>query len=345
MINGKERQVNDHYNLIALNNTMLDINTMAPVPHSPYYLTTQILDYNYDPLAKCVEWMKFIEEVVPDITARVRLQQFFGYCLTRETRFAKALILKGPGSDGKSIILKLLEAMIGQHNCCAVRLSDLDDQFQRATLYGKLLNVATEQDKNYSGSSMFKSIVTGDLITAAYKHKDFFQFRPYCKLAFASNFFPQVNDFTHGFYRRWIGIEFTKQFEGADDNKHLEDQLLKELPGIFLWALAGLDQLKENDGFVDSKHGDEFMEQYKLHNNPVLAFVEDRCEVDSENDKMREPSIGLYEAYAKYCTKNGYSSLSNINFGEQIIQLLRIKKGKTLGSNRVNAYIGISLEQ
>lgn len=337
------REINDHLDMHCFKNGMLDISTGVFHKHDPKYLSTQILEYDFDKEASCPRWITFLEEVIPDKRQQIQLQQFFGYCLTRETRYQKALILVGPGEDGKSVILKLLTYMVGAHNCSAVQMSSLTEPFERATLFGKLLNIATEEDKKSFGSAMFKAIVSGDFINASFKHENFFQFEPYCKLAFSSNFLPNVQDSSHGFYRRILGIEFTRQFLGSEADKYLEDNLRKEIAGIFKWAYAGLMLLKKHDGFIEADASSAFIAKYKQHNNPALLFFEECCEIDTENSEWREPSRQLYRRYVAYAKDAGNRPMNEQNFGS-IILGLNVTKGKTKKDGdqpRSNAYIGI----
>ncbi|MEM4330377.1 MAG: phage/plasmid primase, P4 family, partial [Candidatus Bilamarchaeaceae archaeon] len=339
-----DRELNDQHHLLCLRNGMLNLNTLQLEPHKKEHFSTIMLDYDYDPDAECPTWINFLQEVIPDGNARIQLQQFFGYCLTRETRYAKALILVGPGQDGKSTILNVLRNLIGEKNCSAVPMSELNEPFQRATLYNKLLNTSTEEDRKIFGSAMFKAIVTGDYINASYKHRDFFEFKPFCKLAFATNFMPQVSDFSHGFYRRILGIKFTKQFLGKDDDKFLLDKLLKEISGIFNWALQGLLFLREYNDFIESETSENFLKEYKKFNNPVLAFIEDCCEVAEGNqDEYRVPTKEAYLAYTQYCRLFGYMPMHQQNFGMALRNVIKNLKVGKMWDHKTRAYIGFRL--
>lgn len=351
----EDRALNDHHHLVCFENGMLDISEGPEGgtfhPHAPDYLATQMLPYKFDDNADCLLWKRIMEDYHLSPAAQLQIQQFFGYCLTRETKYAKCLLLKGDGSDGKSVILKILQSMIGEDNCSAVQMSRLEDPFERATLYGKMLNLSTEENKGVFGSAFLKAIVTGDLVNASFKHKDFFQFRPYCKLAFASNFFPNVGDNSDGYFRRILPIKFTRQFADHEQDKDLEAKLLKELPGIFNWALAGLISLREMDGFAKSDESLEFLGEYRKHNNPVLSFTQDWCRLADECEDLRTATDVLYEAYGRYCRKYGYKTMQSNNFGETLRQVAKVKPGRLKAvalsnedeKKRPRCYIGIEL--
>ena len=331
----EDRELNDHADMVCLENGMLDLVTMDFKPHHKDYLSTQILPFPYDAKASCDRWIAFLEEVIQDKFVRAQLQQFFGYCLTRSTNYETALLLIGPGSDGKSKILNVLQEMIGEENCSAVQMSRLEEPFERATLYNKLLNVATEENKAAFGSAMVKAAISGDRVNASFKHKDYFQFRPYAKHAFSSNFFPAVPDNTDGYFRRWLPIEFTKQFgPGMDAAKdvHLEEKLLKELPGIFLWSLAGLEMLRENDGFIEAEATNKFLNAYKRHNNPIMWFIEDNCILEEGG---RAAVDALYSRYVKVLKQAGNNPLNRQNFMQGLHAVVR-PRGRKLKACRMS---------
>lgn len=355
---GSDRKINEHMNLICLQNGMLDISDGPSGgtlhPHAPDYLATQILPFAFDPKADCPVWKKALDDYWFSDSVKLQLQQYFGYCMTRETKYAKCLLLKGDGNDGKTKVLDVLRALVGVENCSAVQMSRLEDPFERATIYGKLLNLSTEENKGVFGSAYFKAIVTGDFINASFKHKDFFQFQPYCKLVFASNFFPSVSDSSDGFYRRILPIRFTRQFTKADEDKDILAKFMAELPGIFNWALAGLVSLREHDGFVMSEESQMFLGEYKRHNNPVLSLVQEWCRLAEEGEDLRTGTDDMYEAYKKYCAKYGYKTMQSNNFGETLRQVAKVKTGRLLKhqcapgtpddeKKRPRCYIGIEI--
>ncbi|WP_320055600.1 phage/plasmid primase, P4 family [Desulfuromonas thiophila] len=349
----EDQAMDDVEDLICLENGMVGVgpeNFGRLLAHDRKYRSSQMLPYSFNPRAECPRWMRFLEEVVPAPAVRAQIQEFFGYCLTRETRYAKALLLKGPGSDGKSIILQVLQRIVGLENCSAVQMGRLDDPFERATLYRKLLNVAAEENKKAFDSSWFKAIASGDRISASFKHKDFFEFLPYCKLAFATNFWPAASDNTHGYYRRLLPVEFEKQFGpefGNEANPHLIEDLLEEVEGIFLWALAGLEALRAQDGFTRAERTEEILRKYKQHNNPLLTFIDEYCVIE---DGARVAVDHLFKRYVDVVTAWKNFPLNRQNFGVGVRAEVRtLKEGRMPAADvdypRARAYVGIRLRQ
>jgi putative DNA primase/helicase len=313
------RQVNDRPDWVCLQNGILNLNTLELRPHDPDFFFTYALGVTYNPSApgRCERWLAFLEQTAQTSPATDQLQEFAGYGLTRDTRFAKCLLLLGPGADGKSVFIKTIRKLVGVDNCSSVSFQDLEDQFRRASIYNKLLNTATEVGSKALESPFFKAIVTGDPIEAAFKHRDSFSFVPYCKLIFAANKMPRVLDNSDGFFRRLLPVAFKRQFlEGDPDyDPDLEEKLEGELSGIFEWAILGLHRLWRQRGFTDSEETRKLLMGYKRMNNPVLAFVEDQCLLGEACQIQKEE---LYKHYRSYCGINGYQPLTRDNFFREL---------------------------
>jgi putative DNA primase/helicase len=224
----------------------------------------------------------------------------------------------GEGANGKSTLIKVWEQLLGPENVSSVTLSNLKDQFHRVTLHRKLVNIAAELNSmTVNQSDYFKRIVSGDTIDAAHKHRPVFSFRPYARLVFAMNTIPQVKDTSHGFYRRLILMPFIRKFEGKYADKRLAKKLLTELDSIFLWALEGLERLYQNDGFTKPACSKKMLAGYKRDNNPIVAFVEECCDLDP-NATIEKDHI--YGEYKNYCNKYSYPSSDEKTFFKDLYE-------------------------
>ena len=311
------REMNDRIEWTCLKNGMFNVITKELRKHEKNYFSSFQLPVAFDPenTPKAERWVSFLEEAVQTKEVIMQLQEFAGICLTRDVKYAKCFILVGPGSDGKSTYIKLLRKMVGPENCSAVSFNELERHFQRASLYGKVLNVSTEVGSDALQSNYFKAIVTGDPIDASYKFRDSFTFTPFAKLIFATNRMPRVLDTSDGFYRRIMPVTFKQQFMGDDDDKDLETKLEKELSGIFEWALIGLDRLRKNKDFTPSDETAGELHNYRRLNNPVLCFAEEELEIDTEGMELKEH---VYQKYRTWSGESGLQAYGKINFFREL---------------------------
>lgn len=311
------RKMNDQPDMICVENGILNLRTLVLRDHSPDDLVTILIPvfYNPDSGRKCDRFLLFMEQTVQSRGPIMQIQEFVGYCLTQSKEHAKCLLLLGPGADGKSLLFNIMVELVGEANCSHVSFEDLEDQFQRAALFGKLLNVSTEIGSKALESRMFKAMVGNDRVQAAFKFEKPFSFQFTGKMAFASNRLPRVLDQSDGFFRRILPIEFKRQFLEDGDGK-LFDELKLELSEIFQWALAGLHRLWDQGGFTVCEETELITQDYRFTNSPIMCFRQDCTNPGNNGDGAKKDR--LYYLYRKYCMKYGYQAYNAEHFFKEL---------------------------
>ncbi|WAH39085.1 hypothetical protein [Alicyclobacillus dauci] len=117
--------VNPNDGLINVANGLLNWNTGELLPHTPERLGTIQLPVMYDPTANDPVVKEFLCSVMPE-DAVDTLLEMIGYCLVTHTKYEKAIMLIGSGANGKSTVINLLTALIGQVNSTNISLQDLE---------------------------------------------------------------------------------------------------------------------------------------------------------------------------------------------------------------------------
>ena len=256
------------------------------------------------------------------------VEEMMGYLLTPDTSMHKAFLLLGGGSNGKSLLLDVLRAMLGPENCSATPLQALgEDKWAPASLVGKLANLcadlpaATQRD-----TSKFKEIVAGDTMNAEEKYHAPFSFRPFARLVFSANEAPGTTDSSHGYWRRWLTIPFPHTFAKATDtvalaeganpiDEKLPPRLMAELPGILQLALTGLARLRAQGGFTQSPSCEAALQQYRERADSVAAFAAEVCRVEPG---CATEKTALYVEYSGWCSDAGREPLGRNKFYERI---------------------------
>ncbi len=312
----KEDELNSS-KYINLKNGLFDLETNELHPHTPDVYSTIQLDVNYNTDAKCDKWLRTLQEIFKGDEFKMEtLQEFFGLCLTKDTKQNKALMCIGEGNNGKSVALKTLEALLGRENFSSIPLERFCDPTYVVSLFGKLANISIETHaKSEVYDSTFKAITSGDSIQAHKKFKMAFSFRPFCKLVFAMNNLPRVDDKTNAFFNRLLIIKFDREFKEEEQNKTLSQELLQEQDGIFLWSLEGLKNLAERGYFRRNEEMEGVIKEYRRENNNVLVFVDEECQLDPNAEIEKNT---LYLGYKNFCQDNGYRALSKKRFGMEI---------------------------
>lgn len=344
------RKMNDHEDLICLATGMFNLVTGALSPHAKEHYATYMLPIEFNPskVPDCPIWKRCLEQWIEDKAAIREAQKFAGYCLTRETRWEKMLLLYGPGGDGKSTFMNILRAMVGENNCSHIPMGRLEDQFYLSRLVDKLINMSTEIESKAMQSQEIKAIVSGDPICASFKNQTPFDFVPFCKLIYSTNRLPKMLDNSDGFFRKIMILRFEGQFVKRNEaDIFLKEQLLEELPGIFAWALAGLVLLRQ-EGFTESAGMKDMVDSYKRVNNNVLYYITKHVEVDPIAKAGKD---AVYADYVKRCREWNLMPVGEPQFRLEFLRLLRdlradVRDGKLAADEtgkRANAYVGFRL--
>jgi hypothetical protein len=123
---------------INVKNGLLDLETLELRPHMPDYQSTAQLDVFYDPTAKAPKISKFLQEIAQSGDIAL-IEEIIGWLLWPNYNVHKAVMLLGPGRNGKGTLLRLITAFLGKKSISNVTLQDLvADRFAKADLYGKL---------------------------------------------------------------------------------------------------------------------------------------------------------------------------------------------------------------
>ena len=87
---------------------------------------------------------RFLKDAIPNPEDQETYWQYLGYCMTTDTGFQKFMMIKGPGSTGKSVVVDLTENTVGLQNSVSISIQDLNKRFYATSLFGKLLNACAD---------------------------------------------------------------------------------------------------------------------------------------------------------------------------------------------------------
>ena len=308
------------FDLINFDAGMFDVKAGDKKDHDPDYLSTIRMKYPHDKNAECPLWIKTLDGIFEgDKDKSSILQEYVGYCLTRDVSREKALLLLGDSRSGKSTILNTINYLIGEENVSNVALEFLSNPQYTAMLINKMVNidwdVASGAEKFEAN---FKVITSGEPVNVNDKYVKTFTFRPHCKLIMAANKFPRITDHSSAFYKRLILLPCDRVFEPHEQDIRLKEKLKLELPGIFNWAVAGLNRLDERGYFeMTKKFMTDAIEELREESNPVDVFFKDSIAVQiSDENKIDKGE--LYKIYTEWCRINGNLPLSAVKFGQSV---------------------------
>ena len=278
------------------------------VPPTPAFFSTNSLPYSFDAEAKCPVWLRLLSDLWPDDPQSIAtLQDWFGYCLTANTRQHKLLMLVGPPRSGKGTIGRVLGAVIGEQNLASPTLGSLAGPFGLWPLVGKL--VAIVADARLSGRTDAMAVVERLLSISGEDPQDVHRknmptltgVRLPVRFVLLSNELPNMKDANGAITTRVILRRLTKSFLGSEDKK-LGGRLMLELPGILTWSIRGWQRLWERDCFEQPETGQELLDDLQDLASPINAFVRDRCVL---GEQFSVPIAMLYSEWRDWCQEHG----------------------------------------
>lgn len=295
--------------------------TIELKPHRREDCFQYVLPYVYDPHAQCPQWLRFLNQMLPEQDAQQILAEYVGYCLTGHVKAEKMLVLYGRGSNGKSVVLDTVEALMGAENVSNVSLADLTcDDEKRSMIEGKLLNISFESDRELD-NSMLKLLVSGEPVAVRQLYVGSHVMRRYAKLITSFNVLPRAEN-TYGYLRRFIILPFKTTIKTEDADLQLSSKLKKELPGILNWVLAALTGFLQRQAFSESEVCRRELEHYKQTSNSTLLFLQDMCQPD---DTFTTSGTDLFRSYKQYCYNDLLRPLGKQRFFE-MLEALGIKR-------------------
>lgn len=300
--------------LLAFDDGVLHISTGEFTEHSPENYLTSKLPFPYDPAAESSVWQEFLKQTV--LGAADFLQEFAGYCLTTSTRYEVALWLHGPPGGGKSTFIEGLTAMLG-HKACVLGLSDIEaSNFGLVNLPGKTLAISTEQPAMFMKSAhVLNALISGEPLNVNRKYREMITIIPRCKIVWAMNELPRIDERGVGLFRRVKLIHFPAIPTNQRDPR-VKEAIAASGMAIANWALVGLKRLQQRGRFEIPSTVDEATEQYRVTNDVPQLFLNDCCE---PGDQIQ--SSVLYSAYFKWCNLNGHRPVSSTRFADELTRI------------------------
>lgn len=292
----------------------------------------------YDLTAKCPRFEKFLEEVfqgTPDLKERCRfILEFLGLSLTANTEYEKAIMLVGSGGNGKSVLIRVLEALVGSRNRSAVQLKQLENRFQRAHLDGKIVNIATELSEGGEvPDAEVKAIISGEAITAEHKLKPPFEFFPICKMWFLTNHLPSVRDLSDGLFRRFSIIDFPNRFDDKPTrDTQLSDKLAAESSGILNYLLIALSAVYERGSLTEPPSARMAVDGWRRDADQVSSFIDDECVLEAG---ACIESKDLYQVYVAWAKESGIKKTLGKNGLTKRLRNFGVEPDKGTGGTRL----------
>ena len=266
---------------ILFKNGVYDLETKQLLPHSPEYVISNQIPWNYNPNAYSELVDKTLNKLAcNDKEIRILIEECIGYCFYRDSKLGKCFILTGEKNNGKSTFIFMLNNLLGDNNYSSVDITNLARELDIASLANKLANIKDDIADNYMDGlnvSLFKQVATGNRCRGKFLYNDPFDFYPYATLIFSANSIPRIKDPTGAVTKRMVIIPFNAVFtkQDPDFDPFINEKLCASECMEYLIKI-GIDALINviiRNGFSNCEAANKEMEIYKVGNDSVLSFI------------------------------------------------------------------------
>jgi putative DNA primase/helicase len=314
---------NDEF-LLGVNNGVLDLEAGKLIEPDPNVLVVKRAYVDFHPDADCPRFKLFLREIIPIEELRSFLVRVLAYLLTGSVREQLWLFLVGDGNNGKSVLLRVLEAALGDYakkiNNDMIMKGGTRQQGAAAPdlllLQGLRFIYGNETKEGHRlDDARVKELTGGDTITGrALNSNHYVSFNPTHKMVIAGNNYPIVSDDSHGFWRRVVVFPFDVTFSEDEIDKDLEKKLLTERAGILNLLLEGMADWLSN-GLQVPKALTNATNKYRSDSDTINQFITEECSKRPDNTVSKKE---CYAAYREWAIANGLLPLSSRRFSTRL---------------------------
>lgn len=302
------------------------------VAHSPDHRVRFAYEFDYlgDEPARFLETLQGMFKPDADADAKIQLiGEFAGTSLlSAATRLQRWILLKGLGDDGKSTLIDMIRSAMPWGSTCSIRPEDLEDEYSRADLAGKLLNTVTEvKQRDILNAETLKAVTVGDEMRGRHIRQSWISFRPLAGHMMAANGYPKFSDSSHGFWRRPIVVTFNRRFTGDPEREvgRAESVMAVERAQVVCWLVRQGAKALARGKYIEPPSHAPAIKEWRGETDAVFEFIEQSCVLS--NNKTPGPDNGwstptaIYTAFLDWAQKTGHRPMSSTAFGRRLTEL------------------------
>ena len=277
----------------------------------------------YDPEAECPTWLGFLNKIFAGNNNLIDfLQRTIGYAMTGQTSEQSMFILYGSGANGKSTLCDVLNCGMGSYGMvtpASTLMAKGNNSIPNdvARLQGVRFVTSAETDDNRRFAEATIKQLTGDKkVSARFMRGEYFEFTPILKLFLSTNHKPQIKGTDNGIWRRVKLIPFTVTIPPEEQDHHLYEKLIAELPGIMRWAIQGCMSWQK-EGLNTPSEVQTATNEYRSEMDVLRQFLDEECVTDARSQVSAKE---IYSRYTIWCEENGERAESQRKFGQRLFE-------------------------
>jgi putative DNA primase/helicase len=288
-------------------------------PLSPLFFSPDYVEYDWNPDAMPEKFHAYLERVQPKTDNVEAICRMMGILMADTTRYEVFWQLYGSGSNGKTVLLDVIKAMVGKGNLSFVPLHSLVERFGPWPLAESKVNICGElptdvgRGQLYQIEGEFKNCVSGGEIEYEQKGKDKYFAQCRSRFIMATNSLPTFVDKSDGIWRRLRVIPFNQQIPDDEKDVNLAEKITAdEMPGVLAWALDGLAQVIKAGIVSECEEGETVKKSHRAGCDHEIEFLKDHYRKGTHGERVK--AAEMYKKYREWMNENGYKSLGSGKF-------------------------------
>lgn len=284
-------------------------------PHSAGDRITRFIDFKYDAAATCPEFLKTLEDALPEDDKRAFFQRAMAYSATGFIYEQAFFLYQGLGRDGKSTLLNAVRQTLCNYAGVGDVKTFLDIGQQGAAsaspdlakLAGDVRMVVLSEPPRDAklNESLLKNWTGGDPIQARELREKPFDFVPVGKLHIQCNAFPVAKGNDDGIWRRMYPVLFEHQVPPEKVDRKLGDRIkANERPGILNWIIRGLADWSAR-GLDPPECVTRARDEYRAQSSPFMDWMVERCVFGKLAGSERTAAKVLFDNYKEWAEAQG----------------------------------------
>lgn len=272
------------------------------------------------------------------------IQRLMGYACVGEVREAILPVFYGQGSNGKTVLLETVQALLGDYATVAPQHFLVQGPSQHATeiaaLAGVRFVIASETNEGQRFDEAKVKILTGgDSIKARFMRQDEFTFKPSHLLVMMTNHRPEVGSGGTSFWRRLREIPFLNQIPEDKRDPELQGRLIGQHgPAIMAWLAHGAAEYAAR-GLREPDKVKAATKTYEASTDTVGRFVDEMC-ILGGGEHVKVQTNRVRTAYEAWCSQEADTPVSAKAFTMQLTGRFPIGKSR---DNKSRFYTNVSL--
>ena len=330
--------------LLGVGNGVLDLKSQQLLAVSPAIRVSKRCNVAFDAEATCPRFLRYLEEVQPELSIRVFLQRFAGYCLTGKVGEKMFLMLLGTGDNGKTILVEVISWLLGTY---ATKIeTELLMEHKRnpqgaspdiVALKGMRFVFANETGEGQRlADARVKDLTGGDTLTGRIPYgKAAISFQPTHKLVIVGNHKPNISDTSSGMWSRVGLVSFDVVVPIEQRDRQLLQKLKVEGSGILNWMLEGYSAY-QRQGLALPAKVNAATQAYREEQDVVGEWRSEHC---NSGPGLVCTKDDAYKAYAYWARAAGSGVLSKTRFTRRLCgaEVQHLPDKRTYGGIELNA--------